>query len=139
MADDGGLSRFQARMNAIPKAVREAAQPAIVRSAKEVAAMQRQLAPEDTGELKQSIVVTPPGQSTPEYSQPGGSKIAGELEALVTVGDHTVRYPHLVEYGTTKTQAQPFFWPGFRLTRKRAATRIKSAISRAVKKNWGKP
>ncbi len=137
MADDGGLSRFQKRMRAIPAAVREAVKPTLVKSAEDTADMQRQLAPEDTGALKESIAVTPPGQATPEYSQPGGSRVAGELEALVTVGDHTVRYPHLVEYGTTEAPAQPYFWPGFRLTRKRAATRIKRAISAAIRKNWG--
>jgi HK97 gp10 family phage protein len=137
MADDGGLSRFQKRMRAIPVAVREAVQPALVKSADEVADMQRQLAPEDTGDLKESITVTPPGQATPPYSQPGGSRVASELEAIVTAGNKDVRYAHLVEHGTTKAHAQPFFWPGFRLTRKRAANRIKRAISTAVKKNWG--
>lgn len=138
MADDGGLSRLQRRMRAIPEAVREAVKPAVVKGADEVAAIQRKLAPEDTGALKDSIAVTQPGQSTPAYSQPGGSRIAGELEAIVTVGNEEVRYPHLVEYGTTKAQAQPFFWPGFRLTRKRVSNRIKRAVSTAVKKNWGK-
>jgi HK97 gp10 family phage protein len=138
LADDGGLSRFQKRMRAIPVAVREAVQPAILRSANEVAGLQKQLAPEDSGELKESITVTPPGQTTPPYSQPGGSRKAGELEAVITAGNTDVRYAHLVEHGTKKAQAQPFFWPGFRLGRKRAATRIKGAVSRAVKKHWGK-
>lgn len=125
-------------MRAIPQAVREAVKPAIVKSADEIADMQRRLAPEDTGALRDSITVTPPGQATPAYSQPGGSRVASELEAVITAGNSEVRYPHLVEHGTTKAAAQPFFWPGFRLTRKRAATRIKSAVSRAVRKNWGK-
>lgn len=124
-------------MRAIPQAVREAVKPAIVSSAVNVAVTQRTLAPKETGALKDSITVTNPGETTPPYSQPGGSRIAGELEAIVTAGNEKVRYAHLVEHGTTKAPAQPFFWPGFRLTRKRAATRIKSAISRTVKKNWG--
>ena len=138
MADDGGLSRFQKRMRAIPQQVREAVVPALKDSAHEIADMIERLAPEDTGALKGSIAVTPPGQSTPAYSQPGGSRVAGPLEAVVTVGDSDVRYPHLVEYGTADTPAQPFFWPGFRLSRARAEKRIKSAVRRAVKKNWGK-
>lgn len=137
MANDGGLSRFQQRMRAIPKAVRVAVAPALVKSAEEVADMQRSLAPEDTGALKDSITVTPPGQATPAYSQPGGSRVANELGAIVTAGNSEVRYPHLVEHGTTEAAAQPFFWPGFRLTRKRATSRIKRAISKAVKENWG--
>ncbi|TDK38605.1 HK97 gp10 family phage protein [Rhizobium deserti] len=133
MADDSGLSRFQKRMRAIPQAARDAVVPAIVKGADEIAALQRQLAPEDTGALKESIEVTPPGHSTPKYSQPGGSRVAGELEALITVGDHTVRYPHLVEFGTADTTAQPFFWPGFRLGRKRAANRVKRAVAKAIR------
>lgn len=137
MANDGGLARFQQRMRAIPKEVRKAVEPALKKSADEIADLQRNLAPEDTGALKESIHVTAPGETTPAYSQPGGSRVAGELEAVITVGDSDVRYPHLVEYGTTESQAQPFFWPGFRLGKKRASNRIKRAIGKAIKDNWG--
>lgn len=137
MADDGGLSRFQQRMRAIPQAVKDAVKPALRDAGNETADTMERFAPEDSGKLKGSIAVTLPGRSTPPYSQPGGSRIAGELEVIVTAGDTDVRYAHLVEHGTTKAQAQPFFWPGFRLTRKRSAQRIKSAVARAVRKNWG--
>ena len=83
--------------------------------------------------MEGSVAVTPPGQSTPAYSQPGGATVAGSNQALVTVGNTDVRYPHLLEFGTTRTPAQPFFWPGFRLSRKRAENRIKRAISKAIK------
>lgn len=91
----------------------------------------------DTGALIDSIAVTGPGQSTPPYSQPGGAKVMGEAEAGITVGNSDVRYPHLVEHGTKDAAAQPFFWPAFRLGRKRAAARIKRAMSKAVRDNWG--
>ena len=133
MADDGGLSRFRKRMNAIPKAVREAVKPAVVKSAEETAAMMRALAPVDSGDLKDSITVTGPGQATPPYSQPGGSHHVPENAAAITAGNSAVRYAHLVEYGTTHAAAQPFFWAALRLTRKRATNRIKRAISKAVK------
>lgn len=137
MTDDGGLSSFQRRMRAIPKAARAAVAPALVKSAEEIADVMRSLAPDDpaTGapDLKSSIVVTGPGQSTPPYSQPGGSKIVEENAAAITAGNADVRYPHLQEYGTTHHAAQPFFWPGFRLGRKRALARIKRAIGKAIK------
>lgn len=141
MSDDGGLRRFQARMRAIPKAVREAVQPALVKSADETADLMRRMAEgsRDTGALIESITVTGPGQTTPPYSQPGGSYTVRENEAVITAGNSEVRYPHLVEHGTTKAEAQPFFWPGFRLGRKRAAARIKRAMSKAIRDNWGKP
>ncbi|MCC0067108.1 MAG: HK97 gp10 family phage protein [Rhodovulum sp.] len=137
--DDGGLARFQKRMRAIPKAVRASVQPALVKGAEEIAGMARHLAPEETGALKGSIAVTGPNQATPPYSQPGGSMTVGENQAAVTVGDTAVRYAHLVEYGTRRTPAHPFFWPAFRLMRKRATNRIKRAVSKAVRDNWGRP
>jgi HK97 gp10 family phage protein len=135
-----GISRLQQRLAAIPKRVKEQVRPALVQAAEEVAATQRRLAEasRDTGDLIDSIAVTPPGASTPAYSQPGGSRVAGENEALVTAGNDAVRYPHLVEYGTAHAAAQPFFWPGFRLVRKRAANRVKRVIRNAVKAEWGK-
>lgn len=137
MADDGGLSRFQKRMNAIPEAVRKAALPAIQKSAEEIAATMRSLAPKEEGDLRDSIEITGPGQTTPAYSQPGGSQVVPENSFAITVGNEDVRYPHLQEYGTTRHPAQPFFWPAYRMNRKRAESRIKRAISKAVKDNWG--
>lgn len=136
---DGGLERMNRRFAAVLRNVKEVVQPALVKGAEEIAATQRQLAPEDTGALKDSITVTPPGGTTPPYSQPGGSRTAKDGEALVTVGGTDVRYPHLVEYGTSETPAQPFFWPGFRLKRKRAQDRIKRSISKAVRTGWNSP
>lgn len=133
MADDGGLSRFQRRMNAIPKEVRQAVKPAIVKSAEETATAMRALAPVDTGALRDSIAVTGPGQATPPYSQPGGSFTVPENAAAITAGNTEVRYAHLAEYGTKDTEAQAYFWPGFRLHRKRSLNRIKRAISKAIR------
>jgi HK97 gp10 family phage protein len=124
-------------MRAIPQAVKDAVKPALTQSAHELADDIERLAPEDTGRLRNSIAVTPPGQATPPYSQPGGSRIAGPTETLITAGDAETRYPHLVEYGTRKTAPQPFFWPAVRLNRKRLQTKIKRAIGTAVRKNWG--
>lgn len=137
MASDGGLSSFQKRMRAIPQAARNAVQPALVKSAEEIAALQRALAPDDPAtsapDLKSSIAVTGPGQTTPPYSQPGGSMVVPENAAAITAGNTDVRYPHLQEFGTSHHAAQPFFWPGFRMGRKRALNRIKRAIGKAIK------
>lgn len=133
MPKPGSLEALQARLEAIPAEVREAVKPALGKSAAELQARMRALAPEDTGDLKRSIAVTLPGQTTPAYSQPGGSRQAGELETIVTAGNADVRYPHLVEYGTAEARAQPYFWPAFRFTRKRIENRLKRAIRKAVR------
>ena len=59
--------------------------------------------------------------------------VVPENTAAITVGNSDVRYPHLQEFGTTHHAAQPFFWPGFRMGRKRALDRIKRAIGKAIK------
>lgn len=133
MADDGGLSSFQRRMRAIPKGARAAVTPALIKGADEIADLIRASAPVEDGDLKDSIAVTGPGQSTPPYSQPGGAMLVPENTAVVTAGNADVRYAHLQEYGTTFHAAQPFFWPGFRLGRRRALNRIKRAIGKAIR------
>ncbi len=130
---DSGLARLKRRLEAIPKDVKEAVQPALVKSGEELAGNMRLLAAEDTGALKASFAVTPAGQSTPPYSQPGGSMTVPENAVVITAGNTEVRYPHLVEYGTSDTPAQPFFWPSYRLFRNRITRRIKRAVSAAVK------
>jgi HK97 gp10 family phage protein len=135
MATPSGLSKLQRRLLAIPKAVKKEVVPALLKSAEEMADTMRQLASasRDTGALIDSIEVTGPGQTTPPYSQPGGSMVVPENAAVITVGNTAVRYAHLVEYGTQAAPAQPFFWPAVRLGRKRAANRIKRAVSKAVR------
>jgi len=98
----------------------------------------RNLAPVDTGALRESIVVTPGGQNTPPYSQPGGSRVVPENAAVVTAGNDGVRYPHLVEYGTKDAVAQPFFWPAVRSKKKKIANRVKRSISKAAREEWKK-
>ncbi|MBL4918973.1 HK97-gp10 family putative phage morphogenesis protein [Szabonella alba] len=133
MADDGGLSSFQRRMKAVPLAARQSIQPVLMRQAEAMAATMRQLAPKDDGDLAESIAVTGPGQSTPPYSQPGGAKVVPENAVAITAGNSDVRYPHLQEHGTTFHDPQPFFWPAFRLHRKRALAAIKRGIGKAIK------
>jgi hypothetical protein len=113
----------------------------------EMVQIARSYVPVDDGDLRESIVVTPGGQMTPSYSQPGGSQMVPEHAALVTAGNSKVRYPHLVEYGTRPhaqggqfqgtqhpgTTARPYFWPAFRLIRRKMRTRISRAINKAVK------
>ncbi|WOI55128.1 HK97-gp10 family putative phage morphogenesis protein [Palleronia sp. LCG004] len=128
-----GLASFQNRMRAIPKAARDAVQPALAQGGYEVAETIESLAPEDTGDLVGSVTVTLGGFSTPPYSQPGGANLVPENQVAVTVGNSDVRYPHLVEYGTRHSAAQPFFWPGFRIAAPKAQRRIKRAILKAIR------
>lgn len=134
------VKRLMARLEGIPAAIRQDIKPALMKSAEELADMQRHLAESsrDTGALIESIEVTAPGETTPAYSQPGGSRTAHELEAIVTVGNEDVRYPHLVEYGTADAPAQPYFWPAVRTLQKRINNRLNRAARKAIRDFWSK-
>ncbi|NKB83089.1 HK97-gp10 family putative phage morphogenesis protein [Brucella grignonensis] len=130
------LDRILGKMDRITSATKEAVKPALIKSANEIASLQRALAPVETGDLKNSISITGPNEPTPAYSQPGGSRMAGPDETIITAGNSDVRYPHLVEYGTSEADAQPFFWPGYYLGRDKAKRRIKAAARKAIRETW---
>jgi hypothetical protein len=140
MANKDGLDNLTRAFDRAKAAPRQQITKALLSSGEELAAMQRHLAPDDPAtsapDLKTSIAVTGPGQSTPPYSQPGGSRVAGEHEVIVTAGNTDVRYPHLVEYGTAHAEAQSRKMAGLRLLRKRLQNRIDRAGRKAVRDAW---
>ena len=91
-----------------------------------------------TGDLIDSITFTTGGNTTPPYSEPGGSRVVPEYAVVVTAGDTKTRYVHFVEYGTSKMTAEPFFWPAYRLLKQKLSLRIKRGASKAVRENWAK-
>lgn len=142
MARSRQLQRVLKAFDAVPAAIRDAVRPALVKSGDELADMMRHLAPKDTGALAESITVTLPGGTTPAYSQPGGAKVVPPNAVMVTVGDHVVRYPHLVEYGHTGpngsvVEPKPFFWPSFRLLKRRIENRVARIIRKVAPEAWG--
>ncbi|WP_349236536.1 HK97 gp10 family phage protein [Devosia sp. MC532] len=141
MAYSAQVKRLMGRIEGIPDAIRADIKPSIAKSADELAGMMGHLAllSRDTGALIDSITVTLPGGTTPAYSQPGGERVAHDLEAIVTVGNQDVRYPHLVEYGTADAPAQPYFWPAVRTLQKRINNRINRAMRKAIKTHWNTP
>jgi HK97 gp10 family phage protein len=131
-----GLKETLAAMEAAKRAARAAIMPELEQAGRDLRLTMRVLAPRDTGALENSVAVTGPGETTPSYSQPGGSRTAGATEVLITAGNTDVRYAHLVEYGTSDTDAQPFFWPAWRLSRKKIRDRIARRFRKALKDAW---
>lgn len=143
-----GLDQLKRKMKRIPIAAQEAAKKAVLESGQELAGLQRRLVAVDEGDTRDSIAVTPPGGTTPPYSQPGGSRTAGPLQTIVTAGNTKVRTAHLLEFGTAPhinggwaagtqhpgTAPQPFFFPAYRALRKRMKSRISRSITTSIKK-----
>lgn len=166
MADDGGLSRIRQRMKAIPQAVKDAVRPAMERAAQDIVDVAKMLVPVDQGELRDSIGWT--WGDAPAGSMRLASSTAGELTITIYAGSDKAFYARFVEFGTKQgvfgqrtgpsgasakqhktkgrksyrthpgTNAQPFFYPAYRLGKKAASMKIRRAIVKAVKENWGK-
>lgn len=135
MANSDQLARLNARMVAVPIAVKLAVLPALEKDADELIVRQRQLAPQDDGDLKNSIR---------KEAGEGGLSIkvvaGGDLTTRAVRDGASATYDYAIaqEYGTAKMDPSPFFWPAFRLLRKRINNRIKRAIGAAVKAEWSK-
>lgn len=126
MAHSPQLKRFEKRLAAIPARARQAVRPALEKSGDELAATMRVLVPEAEGDLKDSIEV-----SDTEF----------ELAVQVTAGTDNAgdaNHAKWIEYGTVEMDPQPFFNPAVRLLKKRIDRRIKSAITKAIKKEFHK-
>lgn len=142
------LDRVNAKIKALPQAVKDEMRKAVAVSAEEIVGLQKKLAPIDDGDLQMSITWGWGNEKKIAYSQTIGT-VSGntELSARISVGNTKVRYAHLVEFGVKEHIAggmfegatipaiagQPFFYPGYRIGKKRAKARIRRAISKAAK------
>ena len=128
-----GSVALEQRLLAIPREVLAELRPALVKGAQDIADAMELLAPEDTGDLVNTITVTGPGGTTPAYATGGGSVTLAENQAAVTVGSPDMRHGHLQEFGTVSHEAQPFMRPAFRLKKAKVMARISRAVAKAVK------
>lgn len=93
--------------------VSEKIDKAVEKNATEMVSTAQELVPEKTGALKASI---------------GKEKVTNGWKVEAT--DEAA--PH-VEFGTRKMDAQPFFFPAYRLNKKRFNGRVKRAAKAAIK------
>lgn len=144
-----GKDRLRLKLRRLlPEAVFEEEQKAANESAADMVMVAKNFVAVDTGGLRDSIAATKGGDTTPPYSQPGGSMTVPNGAAMVTAGDTENRVAHLVEYGTAPhknggifagtehpgTAPQPFFWPAYRIVRPRHQRRANKALRDAIKK-----
>lgn len=102
-------------------------------NAKEFAREVRRKVPKQSGDLRKSITVTPPGGQTPNYSR-GGARTAPANTFIVTAGNEKVRYSHIVEHGSQKMEGRHFWWPTLKRLRQKFRNRNRAALRRALKK-----
>jgi HK97 gp10 family phage protein len=132
---NNGLADFKRRIDEVRAAAKKAAGPALDKSAAELVETMKVLVPVDKGTLKDSIKWAETDELTRRVS-------AGDERTEKTVtGAHggeryTVDEALMVEFGTRKTPAQPYFWPAYRNAKKRIRSRIKRAITKGIKEAY---
>ena len=146
-----GLDRLGKKLKRLPELAREEIAKAMEQSANEIVDMAKSLAPRDSGDLEASIGWT--WGDAPKGSMVIGSvrrKGAGVGNLVITIyaGGGDAYYARFVEFGTSPftnggkfsgstnpgISAQPFFYPAYRATRKRAKGRVTRAINKSAKR-----
>lgn len=141
-----GKEKFDKQLAALPGLMREEIRRALEVSAEEATDLMRRFVPVDSGALRASIGHSMEGGAPQGATLKTGSTLdnarAAKREAGLSVtmfaGNRTAYYAGMVEFGTVKTPAQGFFFPGYRLARKRAKGRLARAVRNGAKKAFAK-
>jgi HK97 gp10 family phage protein len=139
-----GLAKLHKKLNAMPQVAKDEIRKSLEAAAEEIVGMARRLAPvlkngderRKSGSLRDSIGWTwgkaPKGSIT--LGKVAEASLAGDLTITIYAGNSEAFYARWIEFGTQKMPAQPFFFPSYRATKKRAASRVRRSVTRAAKK-----
>lgn len=129
-----GLAKLNRRWGAIPDRVRSEVRIAMEKVANEVVRDMKATAPREFGDLVQSIGWTwgdaPAGSLT--IGSVGGRDY-GSMRITFYAGGGDAFYAKFQEFGTRKMAANPFFFPVWRIWKRRARSRMSRAMSKAIK------
>lgn len=129
-----GLADFQRRWLAIPEAVRINAKAELEDIADDLVAQMYSLAPQASGDLAGSIGWTwgdaPSGSVV--VGKVGGREY-GALRITIYAGNKKAFYARFQEFGTKNMAANPFFYPTWRVNKRRVKARLTRVIKKAIK------
>lgn len=137
-----GLAKLQRKLNRLPAVAKDHIRNEMEAVADEIVAMMKSLAPvlqepdprRRAGALRDSIGWT--WGKKPKYAislAAINSTIGGDLTITIYAGNSEVRYAHLLEWGTHKMAAQPYFYVSWRANRRPARRRINRAVRYAAR------
>lgn len=92
--------------------------------------------PRRSGALAQSIGWTfgTVPQTARLFSRGGSRDAGGSPVITLYAGDDEAFYAGIVEHGHAGAPAQPYFWPSYRLLRRKIKSRLSRVISKTIKK-----
>lgn len=117
----GSVRRASFKLSRLkPEIVREL-RPAVQTNARMVHEAQKRLVEVVSGDLSESLT----------YYEVAGWE---GLKWRVAAGDETAFYARMVEFGTPRNAASPFFYPAYRALRRGLRARMSRAVRRAIRK-----
>ncbi len=143
-----GLDSLRRKLTkTIPERVLARVREAMEQAAAEAVSVIKGLAPQDSGALKDSIGWTWGDAPKGTIALLTSKRSAGGMRITIYAGGGDAFYARFVEFGTAPhvnkgkfagTQnpgmpAQPFFYPGWRLVRRKAKRRVSGAIRKAIR------
>lgn len=126
--------RLRRRLKAIPLEVRKALRAQNAVNAAEMVETAKGFAPEDDGVLRASIKSQDVSDSTriSQRVEAGGPTTTRPVRKSEKGNAPTYDYALAQEHGTEDMPAHPFFWPAWRLKRRRFKTRMSRAAKKAI-------
>lgn len=128
------LDRLRRKLRALPDALKEATREGFAQTAREMTGMMERIAPEISGDLKESIEWHFADNSDSRVGVKGREGFA----VIITAGGEKNKDPGFyathVEFGTAHSAAHPFFFPSYRALRRRGRARVSRKQSQALKR-----
>lgn len=126
MAQGNGVADFNRRLARVPASIRKAVSAALEQNAKEWVKASRSAAPDDPTTSGQDLKASIRHHAT----DTGGQVVrAGGPTTTVDGCDYALAQ----EFGTQDMPANPFYWPIYRMLRKRFDSRRRRALNKAFK------
>lgn len=122
------IERFKRLSEELQQEIRRDAIAQLNQEADELVQQMQAAVPANTGNLRRSIRKEQGSRETRVTVKAGGT--------LTTVqrANYSYDYSRGVEFGTATSAAHPFFWPSWRLRRRRIRSRMKRKITQDIKR-----
>lgn len=122
------VERFRRLTEDLKKEVREAAIKELNDQASQLAQLIESVAPKFEGNLQHSVRVVPGKKDTQVRIVAGGV-----LTVRPSVSSKPYDYARADEFGTQRMPAKPFFFPTYRLRKKKIISAMKRKITKTIK------
>lgn len=129
-----GLERLKRKLARIPEAVKVRAQADLLQAGREINMQQRRFVPVDDGTLRSSIRTEKLTDGTVGVAIVAGGEATTKSVRKSEKGNAPAYdYALAVEYGTQDMAPEPFFWPGYKIGKKKAKRTVRTGMRRALK------